>query len=317
MQDVVCEDRSHRTDSGRAVHLALRHLRHAPQERVVRGAAAAAHAAEPQVRPGPGPGPRPPSPGLPGEDRACSGGSAASTRRPAARLRRASAAACAPTCQSASSAAPRRGRCAWASRVAPSRAPMRERRRRTSAEARLPPRPSATNAHGTVPTSSSTTPTTAQPSIRSEPPRAPSSKSAFSISAVPMRLPPTLMTSSVRPWKVYDALRVAHSRVALQERRDAGRLEVLPPPRLVAAPRARPQTSRLPHGRCHAGERRAGLPRLPARRRRPIAASHPTRRPRRPRSTATATPTRLVAPHDRAGTAAPTRCRRARSPSSS
>ena len=78
-----------------------------------------------------------------------------------------------------------------------------ERSRPSSDACSEPPGCKTTKATGLVPSTSSGMSTTA--TLRSGEPagRSVSASSALSISSVPMRLPPTLITSSERPWMVY------------------------------------------------------------------------------------------------------------------
>eukprot|EP00964_Phaeocystis_antarctica_P151500 scaffold119109_cov68-Phaeocystis_antarctica.AAC.10 len=75
------------------------------------------------------------------------------------------------------------------------------RRRASSLRCSVMPGRRVRKAAGAVPSNGSSIPTTAQLST-GEPSDSLSSSSRFSISSVPMRLPATLMTSSLRPWKL-------------------------------------------------------------------------------------------------------------------
>ena len=85
--------------------------------------------------------------------------------------------------------------------ILPSRCATSPRSRPSSAARSVASGCRTTKATGTVPSTSSGMPTTTQ--LRSgEPAVSVSVSKALSISSVPMRLPPTLITSSERPWKV-------------------------------------------------------------------------------------------------------------------
>eukprot|EP00964_Phaeocystis_antarctica_P001552 scaffold820_cov67-Phaeocystis_antarctica.AAC.1 len=75
------------------------------------------------------------------------------------------------------------------------------RRRASSLCCSVAPGRRIRKAAGTVPSKGSSIPTTAQLST-GEPGDSLSSSSKFSISSVPMRMPATLITSSLRPWKL-------------------------------------------------------------------------------------------------------------------
>ena len=85
----------------------------------------------------------------------------------------------------------------------PRRSPTNARRCDCCGPSTAAPASGTINAHGAVPSTGFGTPTTTALRSGERWPRRRSARSAFSTSSVPIRTPPTLITSSERPWNEY------------------------------------------------------------------------------------------------------------------